>query len=138
MWEKVLEQAGLRPDWLTVWSNISETSRNWSHQLIHFKTIHRAYATPYIRYRMELTSDPNCTLCQKSVVGTMYHMFWECSVISRFWTQVCRDLEELINCEITPDPCLCLLNDDSSLNLGTMDKRTKGLFFRVSLQQRKQ
>ncbi len=73
MWEKDLEQAGLCPDWLTVWSNIRETSRNWSHQLIYFKTIHRAYATPYRRYRMGLTSDPNCTICQKSVVGTMYH-----------------------------------------------------------------
>lgn len=123
VWEKDLEQAGLRPDWLTVWSNMSETSRNWSHQLIHFKTIHRAYATPYRRYRMGLISDPNCTICQRSVTGTMYHMFWECSVINHFWTQVCRDLEELIDRKITPDPCLCLLNDVSSLNLGTVDKR---------------
>uniref|UniRef100_A0A8C1WI37 Metastasis associated 1 family, member 2 n=1 Tax=Cyprinus carpio TaxID=7962 RepID=A0A8C1WI37_CYPCA len=45
----------------------------------HFKTIHRAYATPYRRYRMGLISDPNCTICQRSVTGTMYHMFWECS-----------------------------------------------------------
>ena len=53
VWEKDFEQAGLRPDWLSVWSNMSETSRNWSHQLIHFKTIPRAYATPYRRYRMD-------------------------------------------------------------------------------------
>lgn len=70
---------------------------------------------------MGLTSDPNCTICQNAIVGTMYHVFWECLVIDRFWTQVCCDLEKLTGCNFTLFPRLCLLNDDS-LNLGAMDK----------------
>lgn len=70
----------------------------------------------------------------------MYHMFWECLVIDLFWTQVCCDLEKkLTGCNFTPFPCLCLLNDDSSLNLGAMDKMILFFFFwQDLLQQRRQ
>ncbi len=90
---------GFRTGWTSSWLAYSMvknnlTSQNRSHQFIHYTIIHRMYATPYRRYRMGLKSDPNCTVCQKSVISTMYHMIWECSVINHCWTQVCWDLEK--------------------------------------------
>ncbi len=42
-----LNYLNLSVDWERVWSNLSLTSKNLAHRLIHFKVIHRAYITPY-------------------------------------------------------------------------------------------
>lgn len=89
IWDRELNKTGSQPDWHRIWSNINNTSRNLSHQLINFKVIHRLYATPYKRYRMGLLSTPNCTLCQSSSVGTVSHMFWECAKVNTLWIHVC-------------------------------------------------
>ncbi len=48
-------------------------------------------------------------------------------------TQVFCALEELIGFNISLDPCLCLLNDDHSLNLGAMDKQIIFLGFNAAM-----
>ncbi len=54
-------------------------------------------------------------------------MFSKYPEINNLGTQVFCALEELIGFNISLDPCLWLLNDDHSLNLGAMDK-TDSLF----------
>ena len=34
------------PDWKTIWSNITQSSRNPDHEIIHYTSIHRSYLTP--------------------------------------------------------------------------------------------
>lgn len=51
---------------ITVWFNLNQTSRNLAHGLIHFKIVHRAYATPYRRYQMKLISSYACNICKLS------------------------------------------------------------------------
>ncbi len=47
IWNRELFDLNLSVDWERVWSNLSLTSKNLAHRLIHFKVIHRAYITPY-------------------------------------------------------------------------------------------
>ncbi len=47
IWNRELSDLNLSVDWERVWSNLSLTSKNLAHRLIHFKVIHRAYITPY-------------------------------------------------------------------------------------------
>lgn len=116
VWDKELGRDGLVPDWKTIWSNLGSTSKNLAHQLIHFKMIHGAYATPIKCFKMKLLPSPNCAHCQDQAPGTTMHMFWECPLIRDFWTRVLLTLSELLGTSIVPNPRLCLLNDDSSLS----------------------
>ncbi len=43
IWNRELSDLNLSVDWERVWSNLSLTSKNLAHCLIHFKVIHRAY-----------------------------------------------------------------------------------------------
>ncbi len=123
VWERELSWLGYSPDWNTVWSNLCLTSKNPSHILIHFKTVHKMYCTPYKRYLMKLSSNPNCSLCNNNSKGTFLHMFWDCSVISNFWKHVVQVLKRITKLELDLDPCLMLLNDDSSYNFTLVQRR---------------
>ncbi len=63
IWNRELSDLNLSVDWERVWSNLSLTSKNLAHRLIHFKVIHRAYITPYKRFKMKLQSNFNCHIC---------------------------------------------------------------------------
>ncbi len=63
IWNRELSDLNLSVDWERVWSNLSLTSKNLAHRLIHFKVIHRAYITPYKRFKMKLQSNLNCHIC---------------------------------------------------------------------------
>ncbi len=65
------------------------------HQLIHFKLIHKAYATPYVLHRMKRLPTPLCILCNSNTVGTYMHMFFDCPLISKFWDKVFLTVSEL-------------------------------------------
>lgn len=49
-------------DWDIVWGNCFATSKNPAHQMIHYKLIYKAYATPCLLYKMKRKSDPFCQL----------------------------------------------------------------------------
>ncbi len=83
-------------DWERVWSNLSLTSKNLTHRLIHFKVIHRAYITPDKRFKMKLQSNFNCHICNTASSGTFLHMFWECPVVISLWTHVNLVLSSLL------------------------------------------
>ncbi len=93
------------------------------HQLIHFKLIHKAYATPYVLHRMKRLPTPLCILCNSNTVGTYMHMFFDCPLISKFWDKVFLTVSELCDRFIPKRPSICLLNDDSDLNLNVYQCR---------------
>ncbi len=118
-----LSDLNLSVDWERVWSNLSLTSKNLAHRLIHFKVIHRAYITPYKRFKMKLQSNLNCHICNTTSSGTFLHMFWECPVVISLWTHVNLVLSSLLWIDRSVNPSLCLLNDDSGLCISSMQKR---------------
>ncbi len=80
-------------------------SKNPAHQLIHFKLIHKAYATPNMLHRMKRLPTPLCTLCNSNIVGTYMHMFFDCPIVSTFWDKVFLMVSELCDRFIpTPSP----------------------------------
>ncbi len=121
-WSSSISSRPMR-DWMRVWSNLSLTSKNLSHRLIHFKVIHRAYITPYKRFKMKLQSNLNCHICNTASSGTFLHMFWECPVVISLWTHVNLVLSSLLRIDWSVNPSLCLLNDDSGLCISSMQKR---------------
>ncbi len=123
IWNRELSDLNLSVDWERVWSNLSLTSKNLAHRLIHFKVIHRAYITPYKRFKMKLQSNLNCHICNTTSSGTFLHMFWECPVVISLWTHVNLVLSSLLRIDWSVNPSLCLLNDDSGLCISSMQKR---------------
>ncbi len=113
IWNRELSDLNLSVDWERVWSNLSLTSKNMAHRLIHFKVIHRAYITPYKRFKMKLQSNLNCHICNTTSSGTFLHMFWECPVVISLWTHVNLVLSSL----------KMILNDDSGLCIRLMQNR---------------
>ncbi len=55
IWNRELSDLNLSVDWERVWSNLSLTSKNLAHRLFTSKSIHRAYITPYKRFKMKTT-----------------------------------------------------------------------------------
>ncbi len=106
-----------------MWYNLSLTSKNLAHRLIHFKVIHRANITPYKRFKMKLQSNLNCHICNTTSSGTFLHMFWECPVVISLWTHVNLVLSSLLQIDWSVNPSLCLLDDDSGLCISSMQKR---------------
>ncbi len=123
IWNRELSDLNLSVDWERVWSNLSLTSKNLAHRLIHFKVIHRAYITPYKRFKMKLQSNLDCHICNTTSSGTFLHMFWECPVVISLWTHVNLVLSSLLRIDWSVNPSLCLLNDDSGLCISSMQKR---------------
>ncbi len=123
IWNRELSDLNLSVDWERVWSNLSLTSKNLAHRLIHFKVIHRAYITPYKRFKMKLQSNLDCHICNTTSSGTFLHMFWECPVVISLWTHVNLVLSSLLRIDWSVNPSLCLLNDDSVLCISSMQKR---------------
>ncbi len=122
IWNRELSDLNLSVNWERVWSNLSLTSKNLAHRLIHFKVIHRAYITPYKRFKMKLQSNLNCHICNTTSSGTFLHMFWECPVVISLWTHVNLVLSSLLWIDWSVNPSLCL-NDDSGLCISSMQKR---------------
>lgn len=122
IWERELRAVGVKPEWEEIWDNLPLTSKCLAHRLIHYKIIHKAYTTPYIRFKMNISQSPQCMLCQNAT-GTFLHMFWECPIISIFWKYVIEMLSKFLDTTLVLDPCFCLLNDDSSLEISLRDKR---------------
>ncbi len=112
IWNRELSDLNLSVDWERVWSNLSLTSKYLAHRLIHFKVIHRAYITPYKRFKMKPQSQSNCHICNTASSGTFLHMFWECPIVISLWTHVNLVLSSLLWIDWSVNPSLCLLNDD--------------------------
>lgn len=60
-WNRDLEGQGFELDWDNIWSNIFISSKNPAHQLIHYKFVHKCYATPSRRFKIKVIDSPNCT-----------------------------------------------------------------------------
>ena len=64
LWNRDLCTFRISANWDVVWRNIFLSSKNLSHQLIHFKLAHRIYITPCRAFLMKLSNDKNCNRCQ--------------------------------------------------------------------------
>lgn len=122
IWDRELSTHNQELDWDEIWMNLSQSSKNLAHQLIHYKTIHRAYATPYRKFRMNRAPSSVCNICN-TLPGTFLHMFWECPIIVDLWSSVVKDLSKLLDISIPNTPHICLLNDFTDLEYSIIQQR---------------
>ena len=114
MWRRDVPDLEPTFDW-EVWISVGLASRNPDHQQIHYNYIHRVYLTPRKLHLMKVINDPTCTLCSSKVIGTYFHMFWECTPVAEFWKMVAFNLSKLFKIRLLCSPATLLLNDLSRL-----------------------
>lgn len=123
VWNGELGKMGISPQWDSVWQNIFSSSKNLAHQLIHYKLVHRYYATPLRRFQMKLVGDPICRICSLGKIGTFLHVFWECPKIANFWKYVVSVLSNLLGVVVPLSPDVLLLADGSKLELNMKSEK---------------
>jgi len=123
VWSRDLAVAEEDINWKNVWENALHASKNPNHQLIHYKLCQKAYSTPLLRFRMKLSTSPNCNLCSLNTLGTFKHMIWDCPEVFGFWRKVTVTLSSMIDKPIPLEPTLLLLNDDSHLGLNEKQRK---------------
>ena len=123
IWKQDLPSDDNDLDWHLIWQNLSLSSRNPNHRIIHYNFIHRSYFTPNILFKFKALPSPNCTLCSQKSLGTFFHMVWECPGIADFWKKVCSALSIILSKQIPYSPTFLLLNDTSNLDLPAKLKR---------------
>ncbi len=74
IWSRELSDLNLSVDWERVWSNLSLTSGNLAHRLVHFRVIHGAYMAPCKRFEVKLQSSLNCHI----LYVTLHHQALFC------------------------------------------------------------
>lgn len=83
-------------------------------RFIHYKIIHKYYWTPVMLKRLGLINSDECWKCKNSM-GTFLHLMWDCPLVSPFWAQVIRTMEEWLDQPLSSSPRLCLLGDRTEL-----------------------
>lgn len=73
-----------------------------------FKMFNRWHLPPATIAKMYHTSNV-CWKCHEEV-GTYYHVWWTCKVTQKYWKLICTLISKAIDCEIKPNPLLCLLS----------------------------
>lgn len=121
-WRKDIPNLKATFDWDRVWVDVNLASRNPDHQQIHYNYIHRVYFTPRKLHLMKVINDPTCTLCSSKMIGSFFHMFWECTLVAEFWKMVALNLSQLFKIRLPCSPDRLILNDLSGLGL-TLDER---------------
>ena len=107
VWERDLNTLSPEPLWENIWENLSSSSEKLSHQLIHFKLIHRAYANPLKCFKMKLIKSPNCTHCPDQALGATMDMFWRCA----------PQLDTLMSCIVSYCCFMCSMQTMNCVNL---------------------
>lgn len=102
-WEKDLNSQYIEDDWhasIRLIRSISTCNRLRETQ---YKILHRLHITPVI---LNHSISPLCNKCNLER-GTYYHYFWECKLISRFWSLISKVVSGKI--KIKKDPGVFLL-----------------------------
>ena len=103
-----------------MWKNVSQASKNPSHQTIHLKIVHRTYLTPKLRHLMKLETP-------LPTPHARYYRYFYTYVLgmpwSTVWSQVTKYLSKILNKVVPCCPVLCLSNDNSQFPMSIHDKR---------------
>ncbi|XDV45285.1 hypothetical protein PO909_013405 [Leuciscus waleckii] len=107
-WEKDLNNEYIEDDWLATIRLIRSTFTCNRLRETQYKILHRLHITPVILNKIDVSISPLCTKCNLER-GTYYHYFWECKLISRFWTLTSKVVSGIFKMEIKKDPGVFLL-----------------------------
>lgn len=66
------------------------------------------YKTPHVIHKYDPSVFPRCWRCRTDI-GSLFHIFWECSLIQPFWYDVSLLIQKVVNVFFPLDPLNCLL-----------------------------
>lgn len=88
LWKAGLSPKSSSPFWKLIWQKMQLSSRELSHQAIHFNYIHRTCVTLRTLYKMKAGPSPNCILCTQNMLGTCFHLGWECPEVAEMISKI--------------------------------------------------
>ena len=77
------------------------------HSLIQFKVLHRLHYCKTALTRIYPDIDPLCDRC-KMLPATLYHMFWGCPDLDRFWYSFFDSFSKIFKKTVTPCPLMAI------------------------------
>uniref|UniRef100_A0A8P4KRJ8 Reverse transcriptase domain-containing protein n=1 Tax=Dicentrarchus labrax TaxID=13489 RepID=A0A8P4KRJ8_DICLA len=107
-WEKDLNNEYIEDDWHATIRLIRSTSTCNRLRETQYKILHRLHITPVILNKIDHSISPLCNKCNLER-GTYFHYFWECKLISRFWTLISKVVSGIFKVKIEKDPGVFLL-----------------------------
>lgn len=108
-WERDLESEYEAEDWTASILSCSSTFCCNRLKETQYKILHRQHRTPYILNKFDPSRSSLCSKC-KDTTGTYIHCFWQCSTISKFWSLISKELNNIFKCRIEKKPGLFLLS----------------------------
>lgn len=98
-WSLILHRPISLVEWGKIWDANSKVSRCVVQRETAYKILMFWYRTPEFLAAHKLSPHSYCWRCS-SYLGTHYHIFWECSIITPFWSQVHGLLEKVLEIPI--------------------------------------
>lgn len=110
-WEKDLAVSFTNQERSAILLNTKKVSKELRTRLSQFNLLHRIYWTPLRLHRAKLVQTPECWRCQQDV-GTLNHTILSCSKIRRFWLDIKKFIDSVVQHD---NPLLVILGDPASL-----------------------
>lgn len=95
-------------DWDDMWDHPFKYLVSARDRLIHFKFLHRVYLTPARLSRIYPTVSSQCWRCSHTPADAE-HIFWSCTHIQRFWSDITECLAEVLSTPVPLTPRVCLI-----------------------------
>lgn len=93
-WQEEIGTTVSENAWCKCLYNIHTCSINARHQLIQYKVVHRLHYSSVKLHSFFPSTSAICVQC-KQTDGTLAHMFWFCSKLSRFWCEILNFYSEV-------------------------------------------
>lgn len=108
-WELELNVIIEDSTWTDIWAGCHKgiSSQLWKE--FDWKVKIRFFTTPLVI--SQYTKNPNAALCWRKcgIVGDTTHIFWDCPVIQGFWDKVRKEINSILEVDVTLEPMLFLL-----------------------------
>lgn len=78
-------------------------------QETNYKLLTRWYCTPTVLHRFFSEASDRCWRCREEQ-GTLFHIFWICTKIKRYWSEVHKISQKCTDFPIPEDPAFFLLH----------------------------
>ena len=108
-WELELNVIIEDSTWMDIWTSCHKgiSSQLWKE--FDWKVKIRFFNTPFII--SSFVKNPNVALCWRKcgTIGDTTHIFWDCPSIQGFWDDVKKEIDIILEIDITPEPMLFLL-----------------------------
>lgn len=106
-WEVELEIELSEDMWQSVLDNIHSSSICLKHRVIQFKVVHRLHWSKVKLAKFKPNIDPNCDRCGIEP-ATLFHMFWACSKLKKFWQLIFKFLSDALNTHVEPEAIISI------------------------------